>query len=137
MTLRLDLTVDGDEATSLRMEEMARRATDLRPLWRRMGPVLRHAEERKFATGFTKSTTTDTGRRRRARYTLIDSGALKESLTLIGGENVMDEGPLSLRFGTSVFYAKFLRKRGFTLIPVTQQLRRDMTRTALDYFMGR
>lgn len=154
MTLSLDLTVHGDEAATLRMEEMAHRATDLRPLWRRLGPVLRHSEERKFAAGFTKSTVVghelrlvgfgtegeaikSRARRRRSRYTLIDSGRLKESLTLLGGENVMDEGLLSLRFGTSVFYAKFLRERGFRLIPVTQQLRREMTRTALDYFMGR
>ena len=150
----LDLTVRGDERATEHVQGLARRMGNLEPLFTLMAHDLYRSERRQFEQGFTKGIVIGeelrlTGfgtpaerirsrkRRRRVRYTLRDTGRLERSLTLLSSpDNVLHPGRDGLEFGTSVFYAKFLKRQGFNLVPITKRLREDLSGTALDYFLG-
>lgn len=114
---------------------MGRRAEDARPLWRSIAPVLLDAEERTFRKGFSKAG--GSNRPRRARYTLIDTGRLRKSLVSYRapGQVLWLNEPQTMRYGTNVFYAKFLRKRGFKLISIDRLAREEMKRRTIRYLI--
>lgn len=141
----MSLIAKGDEQAAARLREMGDRVRDARPLWNELAPIVMRAESRKFDRGFTKSTVIgtrmtlrgfkggarghvhETNRRRRTRYTLIDTGRLRRSLiTFRAPGQILDPKPDELRYGTSVFYAKILRRRGFKIIQIDKTGRREI-----------
>jgi hypothetical protein len=125
----LELDVEGDRAAAAGLAEMGRRAADGRRLFRHIAPAFYDAERRAFRRGFSRD-----GK----HYTLIDSGRLMESLTRRRHpENVLDIGGSEMRFGTSVFYARFLRKRGFQPLNVDRLLRDDIEQRTREFIIGR
>lgn len=150
--MRLEIKVEGDHLATLHLRSLAERADNLQPLFQLMRPALEDSEKEKFRTGWSKSTlrsygfhTPTRGKRKGQRtirelrdvkrYTLVDTGRLRESLTLASPENVFHAGRYDLEFGTSVFYARFLKKRGFNLIPVNKRLRERLSGITRDYLL--
>lgn len=153
----LDIAAKGVGEAAHRLEAMGERAIDARPLWRHISPVLLDAERRQFVRGFTKRTSsavpvlvhrpksgrTTRQRRSRRRYSLVDTGRLRRSLTKSslsrtggGADTIMDASHDELRFGTTVYYAKFLRKRGFSLISIDRQARGSITEHTTKFLIG-
>lgn len=154
--MRLELVKKGDVEARARLEAMGLRAGDARPLWDEIAPILLGAERRKFARGFTKSiiigqrlTLRRFSRsgaagevhtiniRRRSRYSLVDTGRLRDSLTIFRAPGQqLDAQPDELKFGTHVFYARFLRKRGFRLVTLDKAARADISDKVSAYLTG-
>lgn len=153
----LDISTRGIPDASARVHGMADRARDTAPLWRNLAPVLVDAERRRFLRGFTKKTSGAitvivrrpnakrsqvTQRSSRRRYSLVETGRLrrsltKRSLTATGGpDTVMNTSGDEMQFGTSVFYAKFLRKRGFKLIDLDRTARGQINTHVRSFLIG-
>jgi hypothetical protein len=142
-----DLTVTGNKEVTAHLRGMAERA-DATRLFRAMAPELYEAQERKFRAGWSKSKlvsyrrhTVTRGKNKGrqtirdvrdvTRYTLVDTGDLRESLTNREDErNILRITPVEMTFGTDVYYAKFLVKRGFRLPFLDLRTRKDMRERA-------
>jgi hypothetical protein len=154
----MSLTAKGVDEAQQHVAKMAARSADPRPLWRQIAPVVVDAERRQFLRGFTKKTSQAVPvlirrpgakrsltrqRHSRARYSLVDSGHLrrsltKRSITTTGGgpDTVFNTSRFDMEFGTSVFYARFLRKRGFTLITVDRTGRAEIQGHVKRFLIG-
>jgi hypothetical protein len=152
----IQLVAKGDEEAAARLHAMGDRAHDARPLWNEIAPILLRAEDRKFARKFTKSVVigerltlrrfsrTSGGelhsvkQRKRTVYSLVKSGRLKKSLvTFRAPGQKLDVQPHELVYGTDVFYAKFLRRRGFRIIQIDKAGRAEINAKVTDYLAGR
>lgn len=154
--MELDITASRVEESTGKLLLLGHRATDARPLWRNIAPVLLDGERRLFQRGFTKKTSkavailirrprtgkTVRQRRSRRRWSLVDSGRLRRSLTkrtlvnVAGADTIMDPSDGELRFGTSVFYARFLLKRGFNLITLDRVGWAEINEKTLEFLKG-
>lgn len=146
------LTKKGDEHAEARLRAMGDRARDARPLWNEVAPVVMDAQQRKFTRGWTKSEVVgtrltlrnfqggargeirETRRRQRTRYTLVLSGRLKRSLIRFRAPGmILDAQEHELRYGTGVFYARFLRKQGFKIIQIDKRGREQIAEKVADF----
>lgn len=120
--------VEGDRAAAAGLTAMGRRAGDGRRLFRQIAPAFYDAQQRQFRRGFSRD-----GK----HYTLVDTGHLRESLTRQHAPgNVLRIGRSEMRFGTSVFYARFLTQRGFRILNVDRQLRGDAADRTREFILG-
>lgn len=131
--MKFDLIVEDNRAAA-RLDEMGDRAGDTRRLFRLLAPELYDAQARRFQRGFSLD-----GK----RYDLVITGALRRSLTTRsksagprGGGNILNIGAREMRFGTSVYYSRFLRKRGFNIVGLDPQARDAMTNRTRAFLMG-
>lgn len=154
----MSLSAKGVDEAQQHVAKMAARSVDARPLWRHVAPVVVDSERRRFLSGFTKKTSgafpvlirrpgakraLTQQRHSRTRYSLVDTGHLRRSLTKRsitttggGADTVFNVGRGEMEFGTSVFYARFLRKRGFTLIQVDRPGRAEIQRHVKRFLIG-
>jgi phage gpG-like protein len=112
--MSIKVVVTGDRRRADRLEGLARRLGDQRPQLRSLVGQLAAAEAARFAgMGVNwqppaKSTLARDRRGGRNPKLLVNSGRLMTSLTTIGDPDmVLQARAHSLRFGTSVFYARF------------------------------
>jgi phage gpG-like protein len=108
----------GDEFVKVRgateaqqhLDQLGERGGDIRPIAHQVEAVVHRSNERRFDTrglGSWPADSPDTEAEKSGGSVLVDSGALKRSLTSSGGGAVSKEHPTALSFGTSVPYARF------------------------------
>lgn len=110
-----DMSVVGDRRASERFEGIAERAGDLRPVLRGdVADYLRQRESTMFSTaggGAWPPTGPDGTRKKGHSRPLIDTGRLQDSLTKKGVRGSVSRATRTqLKFGTSLFYARFQHK---------------------------
>lgn len=105
------------------LNNIARRMHNARPAFEEAAKILEEGEKRHFA-------------RLRGRY--VDSGALLASLTQPSANGaIRDAHADELIFGTSLYYAKYLRKKKKSAVLVMQpKTRKTASQTILDYIVN-
>jgi hypothetical protein len=128
--LSFGLEVIGADAAVEDLDGISRRMRDARPAFEAVQEILQAGEERHFAS-------------LKGRY--VRTGALKASLTQDSANGAIREAHADeLVFGTSIYYARFLRggratKRGSrkSAVLVLKPLeRKAASRTIMDFIMG-
>lgn len=121
--LEFGLQLIGGEEAEKDLDGIARRMLDARPAFEAVEKILESGEERHFAS-------------LRGRY--VRTGALKASLTQPDANGAIREAHADeLVFGTSIYYARFLRRKRKSAVLVLKPIeRRSASRTILDYVMG-
>jgi phage gpG-like protein len=107
--MSIKVVVTGDRRRADRLEGLARRLGDQRPQLRSLVGQLAAAEAARFAgMGVNWQPPAKSTLAGRNPKLLVNSGRLMTSLTTIGDPDmVLQARAHSLRFGTSVFYARF------------------------------
>jgi hypothetical protein len=119
-----DIQALGVEKTVADLEGISHRMTDAEPAFVEAARILERGERRLFT-------------RLHGKY--VRTGATRDSLTQPAANHAIREAHADeLVFGTSVWYARFLRKkRGKSAVLVLQPTeRKQITRTILDYITG-
>jgi phage gpG-like protein len=143
--MQFSVQVRGDEAAARRLDKLGNNAERARPvLTKLVGEILAIQEvrfQRNQGMKATKASTKATDRRQnRDLKPLRSTGALKDSVTRVGGPNqtlVIDNN--SLKIGTTLSYARFhqygigVPKR--KVINLTPRQRKDLSETILNYIV--
>jgi hypothetical protein len=121
--LEFGLQLVGDEKAVKDMDGIAERMKDAKPAFELVEKILESGEERHFNS-------------LKGRY--VDTGALKASLTDGNANGAIREAHADeLTFGTSIYYARFLRRRRKSAVLVLKPLeRKASTRTIMEFIMG-
>lgn len=112
----------GVEQTQDDLEGISRRMVHAEPAYEQVATVLEEGEKRHFA-------------RLRGKY--VDSGALLASLTQPSANGAIREAHADeLVFGSSLYYAKFLRKgKKSAVLVLLPKERKTASQTILDYIV--
>jgi phage gpG-like protein len=112
--MRVDVTVRGDRPTVALLDRLGRRMADGTPALRGLVDLLLEAQAERFAgrgqrwRRLARSTLRIHREHGRGPQPLVLTGELMRSLTIRGYRGqVVQLTPVSLRFGTRVWYAKF------------------------------
>jgi phage gpG-like protein len=111
--MRLDITVQGDDVVERHLARFAENAENPKRVFRETAVAIAAANERSWGRGVKLAESTLA--QKRGGEPLVDTGALKRSLTVPGHV----EGGIrritaqEMEFGTSLFYARFVQ-HGFT-----------------------
>lgn len=121
--LDFSLQLTGDEKAAADLDGISVRMQNARPAFELVQEILQAGEERHFA-GL------------RGRY--VRTGALKASLTQPNANGAIREAHADeLVFGTSIYYARFLRRKKKSAVLVLKPIeRKAASRTILDFIMG-
>ena len=121
--LEFGLQLLGGEEAIDDLDGIAKRMEHARPAFEAVSEILEAGEERHFS-GL------------RGRY--VRTGALRDSLTQPDANGAIREAHADeLVFGTSIYYARFLRRKRKSAVLVLKPLeRKAASKTILDYVMG-
>lgn len=121
--LEFGLQLVGGDKAEKDLDGIAARMEDAKPAFELVEKILESGEERHF-------------KGLRGRY--VRTGALKASLTDGSANGAIREAHADeLTFGTSIYYARFLRRKKKSAVLVLKPLeRKASTRTIMDYIMG-
>lgn len=121
--LEFGLELIGGEEAERDLDGIASRMSNARPAFELVEKILESGEERHF-NGL------------KGRY--VRTGATKASLTDGNANGAIREAHADeLVFGTSIYYARFLRRKKRSAVLVLKPLERKASaRTILDYIMG-
>lgn len=115
MARAIGVKVDGLRDVTDRMSQVAQRAGDLRPVLPRAENRLRQGVARKYASGrgwrrLSAGTLANKRRLGQPATPLVANGRLRASLTRPSHpDQVVERERYGLRFGTTVYYARFHR----------------------------
>lgn len=121
----LDISIQADVSkVSEDLTGVARRMVNAKPAFTKVQQILERGEQRLFD---------------RAHGKYVKSGRTRESLTQEAAPDAVREARGDrLTFGTSVWYAKFLRKGKKSAVLVLRPTeRKQASQVLLDFFMGR
>lgn len=144
--MRLELTITGDEAAERHLDTMGDRAVDARPVWNVVAGLVMRETRRQFALGSGWAPLAASTRERKARQhkpaqAMVDSGALRASLTRRGARGqILDLQRDEMRLGTRIFYARFhQRGKGVPerkVLDLTPAVKRRISRDLADHIVG-
>lgn len=130
--IRLDVSVQGAQAASARLRELAGRVRDWTPVLRIFGAHMQGSVLRNFELGgrprwiSSKKTVAWTGRADRSPQTLIDRGILKNSFQRPSALTMLD--PRTMSLGTNVPYAAVHQEGFYGAVQVGEHTRRVRSR---------
>lgn len=125
----------------MRLQGRAERAQNWAPAFERAHGVFLAAEATQFGTGrgWTPALPVTLARKRRAGLdtrTLHATGRLARSLTSPGGEHLWHVTSDGAEFGTTVPYAKYLKRQGRNPIAASRNQRAEWRRILAEHLMG-
>lgn len=110
-----EIVVRGADRTSSRFHQLQARLAEPRPALEQAADYWREREARRFATdgdGRWPDLKNETIKRKGSARPLVDSGRLRASLTVKQAPGSMARiTGATLRFGTTVYYGRFVAKR--------------------------
>lgn len=121
--LNFSIQAIGVDQTERRLNAVERRMRDARPAFEKVARILESGEQRHFNS-------------LKGRY--VDTGALKASLTQPNANGAIRKAHRDeLEFGTSIFYARFLRRKKKSAVLVLKPIeRKAAVATILDFIAG-
>lgn len=121
--LNFGIEVRGDERAADRLDGIAHRMQNAQPAFEDVARILEAGEQRHFDS-------------LRGRY--VRTGALRDSLTEESANGAIREAHGdSLTFGTSIFYARFLRRKKKSAVLVLKPLeRKQASQAIMDFVTG-
>lgn len=136
--MRLEVDATGVDRASSRFVRLQHRLDNPRPVFEQVADVLRAGQRRRFATrgdGRWPALSRSTVRKKGHARVLYMTGALQRSLASRGAGSVQQVTGSQMRFGTSLFYARFVAKRR-PLFSVRATEKRQISARVLRYLMA-
>jgi phage gpG-like protein len=140
---RIDIEQRGVEHAAWDVNQIGERAANPRPFFRVVHEQIAQAEGNWFATqgrGSWPELSAAT-RERKARAgldngTLVATGRLRNSLTKSSGRGARRRATkTTMRFGTTVPYARYFYKKMPPLVPMDERMRRDLCKRLSTYLV--